>query len=83
MVGGASGPETFTLLLRLLVTNFDRVDTVAGYTKLNTFGIRNGTPFSDFSREFRVFVSAVRGGERVSSRGTDAVLKVARRAVNK
>ena len=37
MVGGASGPETFTLLLRLLVTNFDRVDTVAGNTKLNTF----------------------------------------------
>ena len=26
MSGGASGPEAFTLLLRLLMTHFDRVD---------------------------------------------------------
>ena len=28
--GGASGPEAFTLVLRLLVTHFDRVDTGEG-----------------------------------------------------
>ena len=30
MDGGASGPEVFTLLLRLLVTHFDRADTGEG-----------------------------------------------------
>ena len=59
--GGASGPEAFTLLLRLLDTHFDRVDTGEGYTNLQTFGMCNGTPFSEFSREFRVLVSAVMG----------------------
>ena len=73
MDGGASGPETFTLLLRLLVTHFDRVDTGEGYTKLHTFGVCNGTPFSDFSREFRMLISAVTGSEHVLSLGTDVV----------
>ena len=30
---GASGPEAFTLLLRRLMTHFDRVDTGEGYTR--------------------------------------------------
>ena len=42
----------------------------------------NGTPFSDFSREFLVFVSAATGRERVLSPGTDVVLEVVRVAVN-
>ena len=63
--GGASGPEAFTFLLRLLVTHLDRLDTGEGYTKLHTFGVCNGTPSSDFSREFRVLVSAVTESERV------------------
>ena len=37
MAGGASGPEPFTLLLRLPMTHFDTVDTDEGYTKLQTF----------------------------------------------
>ena len=37
MAGGASGPEALTLLLRLLMTHFDGVDTEEGYTKLHTF----------------------------------------------
>ena len=32
---GASGPEAFTLLLRRLMTHFDRVDTGEGYTRLH------------------------------------------------
>ena len=36
MAGGSSGPEAFTLLLRLLMTHPDRVDTEEGYTKLHT-----------------------------------------------
>ena len=82
MDGGASGPEAFPLLLRLLETHFDWVDTGEGYTKLHTFGVCCGTLFSDFSREFRVLVSAVTGSERVLSPGTDGVLKVVRMAVN-
>ena len=82
MDDGASGPEAFTLFLRLLVAHLDRVDTGEGYTKLHTFRVCNGTPFSDFSREFRVLVSAVTGSERVLSPGTDMVLEVVRMAVN-
>ena len=37
MAGGAFGPEAFTLLLHLLMTHFDRVDTGEGYTKLRAF----------------------------------------------
>ena len=33
MAGGASGPEDFTLVLRLLMTHFDGVDTEEGYNK--------------------------------------------------
>ena len=40
---GASGPEAFTLLPRLLVTHFNPIDTGEGYTKLHTFGVSNGT----------------------------------------
>ena len=80
--GGASGPEAFPLLLRLLVTHIDRIDAREGYyNKLHTFGVCNGTPFSDFSREFRVLVSAVTASERVLSPGTDVVLEVVRMAV--
>ena len=39
-------------------------------------------PFSYFSLEFRVLVSAVMGSERVLSPGTDVVLEVVRMAVN-
>ena len=73
MVGGASGPEAFTLLLLLVMTHFDGVDKEEGYTKLRTFGMCNGTPLSDFSREFRVLVSTATGSERDLSPGTDGV----------
>ena len=53
-----------------------------GYTNLHTFGVRNGTLFTDFSREFRVLVSAVTGSERALSPGMDVVLEVVKMAVN-
>ena len=58
---GASGPEAFNLLLRRLMAYFDRVDTGEGYTRPQSFGVCTGTPFCDFSREFRVLVSGRRG----------------------
>ena len=79
---GASGPEAFTLLLRRLMTHFDRVDTGEGYTRLHNFGVCTGTPFCDFCREFRVLVSAVTGSERTLAPGVDVVLEVVRMAVN-
>ena len=79
---GASGPEAFNLLLRRLMTHFDRVDTGEGYTRLHSFGVCAGTPFCDFSREFRVLVSAVTGSERTLTPGVDVVLGVVRMAVN-
>ena len=75
MAGGASGPEAFILLLRLLITHFDGVDTDEGYTKLHTFGMCDSMPFSDFSREFRVLVPTATKNERVLSLGTDVVLE--------
>ena len=44
-MAGSSGPEAFTLLLRLLITHFDGVVTEEGYTNLHTFGMCNGMPF--------------------------------------
>ena len=82
MAGGASGPEAFTLLLRLLITHFDGVDMEEGYTKLHNFGMCNDIPFSYFSREFRVLVPTATGSERVLSPGTDGVLEVVRVAAN-
>ena len=79
---GASGPDAFTLLLRQLTTHFDRVDTGEGYTRLHNFGVCTGTPFCDFSREFRVLVSAVTGSERTLAPGVDVVLEVVRMAVS-
>ena len=79
---GASGPEALTLLLRRLITHFDRVDTGQGYTRLHGFGVCIGTPYCDFSREFRVLVWAVTGSERILAPGVDVVLQVVRMAVN-
>ena len=42
---GSTGPEAFTLLLRLLSNHSDRTDTGASYTKLHNFGVPTGTPF--------------------------------------
>ena len=82
MAGGASGPEAFTFLLRLLMTHFDGVDTEEGYTKLQKFGMCNGMPFSDFSKEFRVLTPTATGSERVLSPRTDVVLEIVRVAAN-
>ena len=82
MAGGASEPKAFTLLLCLLVTHFDGVDTEEGYTKLHTFRMCNDTPFSDFSREFCVLVPTATRSERVLSPGTDVVLEVVRVVAN-
>ena len=70
---GASGPEAFTLLLRRLMTRFDRIDTGEGYTRLHNFGVCTGTPFCDFSRKLRVLGSAVTGSERTLAPGVDVV----------
>ena len=79
---GASGPEAFALFLRLLSGHFDRDDLGAGCKKLHTFGVPNETPVRDFSREFRVVVSAATGTERFLAPGTDNVLEVVRMAVD-
>ena len=63
---GASGPEAFTLLLRQLTAPFDRVDAGEGYPKLHNYEV---SPFCDFTREFRVVVSAVRERARSDSWG--------------
>ena len=41
MAGGASGPEAFTILLRMLMTHFDGVATL----DCEKYGFCNGTPF--------------------------------------
>ena len=64
------------------MTHFDRVDTGEGCKRLHNFGMCTRTPFCDFSREFRVLVSAVTGSERTLAPGVDVVLEVVRMAVN-
>ena len=79
---GASRREEFALLPRFLTGHFDRVDLGAGYKQLHHFGVPNGTPFSDFSRDARIVVSAATVTELGLARATDFVLEVNRIAVN-
>ena len=78
---GASVPQGFILLLRLLAATLTAL-TGAGYNKLKTFGVPNGAPFCDFSREVRVVVSTATGTERVQAPGAESFLEVVRMAVN-
>ena len=64
------------------MTHLDRIDTGQGYIRLHDFGVCTGTPFCDFSREFRVLASAVTVNERTLAPGVDVVLEVDRMAVN-
>ena len=82
MNGGASGPGAFTLLLRLHVVHFDRVDTREGYTKLHTLGVCNGTPLYELTVEFRGLISWVTGSECGLSPATNVVSDVVRISVN-
>ena len=82
IAGEASGPGAFNLLLRLLITHFDGVDTEEGYTELHTSGMCTGMPFSDLSQEFRVLVPISTESERGLSPGTDVVSEVVRVAAN-
>ena len=67
MEKGASVPEASTLLLRLMMTHFDRVDTGKGYTKLHTFEECKCTPFCNSQRENHVLVSTGRGANEFGS----------------
>ena len=49
---GASGPEAFNLLLRRLMTHFDRVDTGEGYTRLHNLACARGRPFAILAGSF-------------------------------
>ena len=75
---GASGPEALYLLMRRLMTHFDRVDRGEGYARLQMFGVCTGMPLCDFSREVRVLVSAVTRSERTLAPGVKVVLEVVR-----
>ena len=69
---GATGPEAFALLLRLLSGHFDRVDSGAGYKKLHTFGVPNGTTFFLFlSRTSCRCIGSDRHLARFGLRGKD------------
>ena len=48
---------------------------------MHTFGVPNGNPFCELSREFRVVVSAATGTERVLVPGAEIVLEMVRMAV--
>ena len=79
---GATEPEAFILPLRLPRSYFGSSDWGVGYKKLHTFGVTNGTPFCEFSREFRIVVSAATGTERVLAPGAELAFEVVRMAVN-
>ena len=49
---GASRPEAFNLLLRRLMTHFDRVDTGEGYTRLHNLACARGRLFAILAGSF-------------------------------
>ena len=73
---GATGPEAFTLLFRLLSGHFDHAGSGAGYKKLYTFGEPNGTTFCEFSEEVRVVVSEATGTLLVLAPWAEIVLEL-------
>ena len=79
---GVSGTEDFNLLLRRLMTHFERGHTGEGCTRLHSFGVCTGMPCCDFSRNFGVIVSAVTGSERTLAPLVNVVLGVVRMALN-
>ena len=82
LAGGATGPEAFTLLPRLLSNHLDRTDTGGSCTKLHNFDVSNGTPSCDVGGNFGGGVSEATGTGRVLAPGVEAALEVVRMAVN-
>ncbi|CAB1100852.1 unnamed protein product [Ectocarpus sp. CCAP 1310/34] len=80
---GATGPEAFTLLLRLLSEQFDVGDRQESFLRLQEFGVSNGTLFADYLRAFRLLVSSVTGSERVLAPSVSMVLEIVRNSVSK
>ena len=80
---GATGPEAFTLLLRLLSEQFDVGDRQESFLRLQQFGVSNGTLFADYLRAFRLLVSSVTGSERVLAPSVSMVLEIVRNSVSK
>ena len=71
-----SGPSAFSLLLRLLSTNFDHGDQGQVFEKLQAFSVPTSTVFATNLRAFRELVSVVHGTEYVCKPSDAMVLKV-------
>ena len=54
-----TGPDAFNQLLCHICSQFDHGDVTAALQRSQTFGVANGTPFSDYVRYFRVVVFSV------------------------
>ena len=62
LIGGPTGPEAFTLLLRLLSSPFNHTDTGASYTRLYNSGMSNGgLPFAILAGHFEGWCRQRRG----------------------
>ena len=56
-----SGSAAFKVLLAEITDYFDRAPRGAALETLQTFGVRSGTPFSSYLRDFRVVVASTVG----------------------
>ena len=70
----ATGPETFHQPISLFYSHLDRGDGTAAFQRLHSFGVTNGTSFSDYFRSFRVVVSSVTGFENILAPNVCVVL---------
>ena len=81
---GASGLDTFKMLLRLVSALFDEDDGSASIAKLHSVGIATKTPLADYFPAFRLLIASVTDSERVLALSVEVVLlnRVVRNSVS-
>jgi len=78
---GSDGPSAFKLLLKLLSEHFDTSDTSDSYSRLQSFGCVDGTPFSQYLRSFKLLVSSISGSERTLAPSSGMIIEIVRTSV--
>ena len=82
LLSGASGPDTFKLLRRLISAPFDHGDRTVAIAKLHSSGVATRTPFTNYFLAFRLLTASVTDSERVLTPSIEVVFEVVRNNVS-
>ena len=79
---GMSNGEAFRLLLSLIATHFNYVESGDIMQKLSAFYVENGTPFSDFLRRYRAQVNQLTYFQTAWNLGDSWIVLATRNKIN-